>query len=153
MKKTILGKTNLHVTRVGFGVLPLQRVSMDEATRILNKAYENGVNFYDTARAYSYSEAKIGNALSSVRKDIIIATKTHSKDSKTFWEHLETSLEMLKTDYIDIYQFHNPDSVPMEDDELYNAMLEAKNKGYIRHIGITNHSFENGKKAVESGTI
>lgn len=151
MKKTILGKTNLHVTRVGFGVLPLQRVSMDEATRILNKAYENGVNFYDTARAYSDSEAKIGNALSSVRKDIIIATKTHSKDSKTFWEHLETSLEMLKTDYIDIYQFHNPDSVPMEDDELYNAMLEAKNKGYIRHIGITNHSFENGKKAVESG--
>jgi len=151
MQKTMLGNTGLEVTRVGFGVLPLQRVSMDEAKRILIRAYESGINFYDTARAYTDSEEKIGNALSDVRKNIIIATKTQAKDAKTFWRDLETSLEKLRTDYIDIYQFHNPETVPMVGDELYEAMLAAKSKGLIRHIGITNHSFENGKKAVLSG--
>lgn len=151
MQKIILGSTGLEVTRVGFGVLPIQRVSMDEAKRILVRAYESGINFYDTARAYSDSEEKIGNALSGVRKNIIIATKTHAKDVETFWQHLETSLKNLKTDYIDIYQFHNPEKVPLQEDELYDAMLQAKQKGLIRHIGITNHSFENGRKAVLSG--
>ncbi|NLM09326.1 MAG: aldo/keto reductase [Clostridiaceae bacterium] len=151
MRKIILGNTGLEVTRVGFGALPIQRVSMDEAKRILIRAYESGINFFDTARAYSDSEEKIGNALSDVRKNIIIATKTNAKDTKTFWQQLETSLENLKTDYIDIYQFHNPKAVPMQGDELYDAMLQAKQKGLIRHIGITNHSFENGKNAVLSG--
>ena len=151
MQKVMLGNTGLMVTRVGFGVLPLQRVTMDVAKRILTKAYENGINFFDTARAYSDSEEKIGNALSSVRKEIVIATKTHATDVKTFWEHLETSLRNLKTDYIDIYQFHNPKNLPIAGDELYEAMREAKQKGYIRHIGITNHTFNTGHKAVESG--
>lgn len=150
MQKTKLGKTGMEVSRVGFGVLPLQRVSKDEAKRILVKAFENGITFYDTARAYSDSEEKIGFALSSVRKQIIIATKTHAEDPKTFWQHLETSLQNLKTDYIDIYQFHNPGKLPMADDELYQAMIEAKSKGYIRHIGVTNHSFATGRLAVQS---
>lgn len=151
MQKTVLGKTGLEVTRVGFGVLPLQRVSMDMAKRILGKAFENGINFYDTARAYSDSEEKIGQALSSVRKEIILATKTHAEDRKTFWQHLETSLENLKTDYIDIYQFHNPKKLPVPGDELYEAMVEAKNKGIIRHIGVTNHTLATGRLAVQSG--
>ena len=121
MRKIILGNTGLEVTRVGFGALPIQRVSMDEAKRILIRAYESGINFFDTARAYSDSEEKIGNALSDVRKNIIIATKTNAKDTKTFWHQLETSLENLKTDYIDIYQFHNPKAVPMQGDELYGC--------------------------------
>jgi predicted aldo/keto reductase-like oxidoreductase len=151
MQKTVLGKTGLEVARVGFGVLPLQRVTMDTAKRILVKALENGINFYDTARAYSDSEEKIGNALSSVRKDIILATKTHADNRETFWQHLETSLEKLKTDHIDIYQFHNPKKLPLPGDELYEAMVEAKNKGYVRHIGVTNHSLETGRLAVQSG--
>lgn len=151
MQKTMLGKTGLGVTRIGFGVLPLQRVSMDTAKRILVKAFENGINFYDTARAYSDSEEKIGNALSSVRKEIIIATKTHAEDTVTFWQHLQTSLENLKTDYIDIYQFHNPKKLPVLGDELYEAMVEAKNKGYIRHIGVTNHTLATSRLAVQSG--
>lgn len=151
MQKTVLGKTGLEVSRVGFGVLPLQRVSMDMAKRILVKAFENGINFFDTARAYSDSEEKIGNALSSVRKQIILATKTHAGDRETFRRHLETSLEKLKTDYIDIYQLHNPKKLPVLGNELYEAMVEAKKKGYIRHIGVTNHSLENARLAVQSG--
>ncbi|MBP7176772.1 MAG: aldo/keto reductase [Thermoclostridium sp.] len=151
MQMTGLGKTGLEVSRVGFGVLPLQRVSMDTAVRILNKAFENGINFYDTARAYSDSEEKIGQALSSVRNEIILATKTHAEDRETFWQHLETSLEKLKTDYIDIYQFHNPKQLPVSGSELYEAMVEAKSKGYIRHIGVTNHTLSTGRLAVLSG--
>jgi predicted aldo/keto reductase-like oxidoreductase len=151
VEKIVFGKTGLEVSRVSFGALPIQRVSMDTAKKLLQKAYKNGINFFDTARLYTDSEEKIGNALSSVRKEIIIATKTHAKDADTFWEHLETSLNNLKTDYIDIYQFHNPDSLPVNEDELYGAMLEAKNNGYIRHIGITSHSIEIAREAVQSG--
>jgi len=151
VKKTILGQTCLEVSRVGFGALPIQRVSMDTAKKLLQKAYESGINFFDTARSYSDSEEKIGNALSSVRKEIVIATKTHAKDAGTLREHLEMSLDKLKTNYIDIYQFHNPKSLPVKGDELYEAMLEAKRKGYIRHIGITSHNLEIAREAVQSG--
>lgn len=153
MKKILLGKTGLAVTKTGFGVLPIQRVSFDEAKHLLTKAYNAGINFYDTARAYSDSEEKIGYSLSGVRENIIIATKTHCGNVKEFWEHLETSLEKLKTSYIDIYQFHNPSILPMPNDgtELYEAMLEAKSLGKIRHIGITSHKMEIAKKAIESG--
>lgn len=153
MKKILLGNTGLEVTKTAFGVLPLQRVKMPEAKILLRKAYEQGINFFDTARAYSDSEEKVGNALSDVRDKIIIATKTHSKNVKTFWEHLGTSLEMLKTDYIDIYQFHNPEKAYIANDGtgMYEAMLEAKAKGMIRHIGITNHRQKTAIEAIESG--
>ena len=153
MKKIILGKTGLEVTKTAFGVLPLQRVEMPEAIRLLQKAYAEGINFYDTARAYSDSEEKVGNALSGVRENIVIATKTHSKNTKEFWEHLETSLEKLKTSYIDIYQFHNPGKVfkPNDGTGMYEAMLEAKSQGKIRHIGITNHSKNTALEAIKSG--
>ena len=153
MRKIILGKTGLEVTKTGFGVLPIQRVSFDEAKLLLKKAYDAGINFFDTARAYSDSEEKIGYSLADVRENIIIATKTHSKNVEEFWEHLDTSLNKLKTDYIDIYQFHNPVALPMPNDGtgLYEAMQEAKNQGKIRHIGVTSHKLEVAKKAIESG--
>lgn len=153
MVPVTLGRTGITVNRNGFGALPVQRASVDEAVKILRKAYDNGINFFDTARAYSDSEMKIGLALSDVRENIIIATKTMAKNVKDFWDQLETSLSLLKTDYIDIYQFHNPNFCPKPGDGtgLYEAMLEAKAQGKIKHIGITNHGLAVAKEAVESG--
>ena len=147
-----LGRTNLIVNKNGFGALPVQRVSMEEAGHLLRKAYDNGINYFDTARSYTDSEEKMGNALADVRENIIISTKTHSKTVEEFWQHLHTSLRLLKTDYIDIYQFHNPDYVPRPGDGigLYDAMLEAKKQGFIRHIGITNHRLHVAEEAVKS---
>lgn len=152
MDKIRLGRTDLMVSRSGFGALPIQRVSFEEAKVLLVKAYENGINFFDTARAYSDSEEKIGYALSDIRKNIIIATKTHAEDKKTLFKHLETSLKNLKTDYIDIYQLHNPEELPNPEDpeSLYAGLLEAKQKGMIRFIGVTNHDIKAAMKAAES---
>jgi len=153
MEKLRLGKTELIVSKNGFGALPIQRVDMETASHILRKAYENGINYFDTARAYTDSEEKIGNALSDVRGNIIISTKTMAKKVEDFWQQLETSLTNMKTDYIDIYQFHNPPFCPKPGDGtgLYEAMLEAKRQGKIRHIGITSHSLAIAQEAVESG--
>ena len=153
MEKVRLGRTNIVVNRNGFGALPVQRVNKEEAKVILKKAYANGINFFDSARAYSDSEEKIGLSLSDVRKDIYIATKTMATTVEDFWRDLNTSLELLKTDYIDIYQFHNPSFCPKPNDGtgLYEAMLGAKEQGKIKHIGITNHRLHVAKEAVESG--
>jgi predicted aldo/keto reductase-like oxidoreductase len=152
MKKIRLGRTDLMVTKPAFGVLPLQRVEMNEAVRILRKAYDQGINFYDTARAYSDSEGKIGKALSGVRKNIIIATKTQARKKETLEKHLETSLKTLKTEYIDIYQLHNPERLPEGEnpESLYDALLKAKEKGQIRFIGVTNHRRPVALEAVAS---
>lgn len=148
-----LGRTNLKVSHSGFGALPIQRISLPEAGRLLRKAYDHGINFFDTARGYTDSEEKIGAALADVREQIIIATKTGAGDRKTFFEHLETSLRNLKTDYIDIYQLHNPKTLPNPEDAegLYQALLEAKNKGMVRFIGITNHRLDLAIAAANSG--
>ncbi|MCL2560632.1 MAG: aldo/keto reductase [Turicibacter sp.] len=154
MDKVRLGRTNIVVNKNGFGALPIQRISQAEASAIMRKAYENGVNYYDTARSYSDSEEKIGATFSAEeRKSLFIATKTSAQDAKTFWSHLETSLKNLKTDYIDIQQFHNPPFMPKPDGEdgLYDAMLEAKRQGKIKHIGITSHKLHVAKEAVLSG--
>ena len=152
MEKVILGRTGICVQKNGFGALPVQRVSLNEAKIILRKAYENGIQFFDSARAYSDSEEKIGLALSDVRENIYISTKTMATTVQAFWEDLETSLKMLKTDYIDIYQFHNPSFCPKPGDGtgLYEAMLEAKNQGKIYYIGLTNHGWKVAKEAIES---
>ena len=153
MEMIRLGRTELMVTKNGFGALPVQRVDMETASLILRKAYDNGINYFDTARAYSDSEEKIGKALSDVRENIIISTKTMTKTVEGFWADLETSLEKMKTDYIDIYQFHNPPFCPKPGDGsgLYEAMVQAKEQGKIRHIGITSHSLAIAQEAVESG--
>ena len=153
MEKVMLGKTGLMVTRTAMGCLPIQRVDFDTARDILLRAYEGGINFFDTARAYSDSEEKIGYALSHVRENIVIATKSGARTGAEMEAQLETSLKNLKTDYIDIYQFHNAANppVPGGEDGLYDAAMRAKAAGKIRHIGITCHSIDSAFKAVESG--
>jgi predicted aldo/keto reductase-like oxidoreductase len=148
-----LGKTGITVEKNSFGALPIQRISRQDAVSLLRKAYEHGVTFYDTARWYSDSEEKLGEAFDGIRDKIYIATKTGAKDADSFWRDLNTSLTNLRTDYIDIYQFHNPPFCPKPDDGtgLYEAMLEARNKGMIRHIGITNHRISVATEAIESG--
>lgn len=153
MTEVILGKTGIKASKNAFGALPIQRVSLEYAGMLLKKAYESGVNYFDTARWYTDSEEKIGCALSDVRDKIYIATKTGSLNAEGFWKDLETSLRNLKTDYIDVYQFHNPPFCPEPGDEsgLYDAALKAKEQGKIRHIGITNHRLSVAEKAVKSG--
>lgn len=147
-----LGKTNLEVNKNGFGALPIQRCSMDEAVEILKKAYDKGINFYDTAHFYTDSEEKMGKAFEDIpRENIYLVSKTAAETPEVFWSDLKTSLESLKTDYLDLYQFHNISFVPKEDDDVYKAMLEAKEKGMIRHIGITTHKITFAHEAIESG--
>ena len=156
MKNITLGRTGITVPQNGFGALPIQRVSIDEAVTILRKAYSGGMRFFDTARAYSDSEIKLGAAFGDgyVERDkIIIATKTAAKNPEDFWKDLETSLTNLKTDYIDIYQFHmmNECWKPGDGTGMYECMLEAKKQGKIRHISGTAHKIGVAREIVESG--
>nr|WP_296877608.1 aldo/keto reductase [uncultured Methanobrevibacter sp.] len=146
-----LGKTNLEVNKNGFGALPIQRCNMDESIEILQKAYANGIDFYDTAHFYTDSEEKLGNAFEDVRENIYLASKTAAETPKVFWSDLETSLKSLKTDYLDLYQFHNISFTPKNDDELFKAMIQAKEDGMINHIGITTHKITFAHEAIESG--
>ncbi|GHT43348.1 aldo/keto reductase [Bacteroidia bacterium] len=153
MDKIILGKTGIVSDKNGFGALPMQRVSEAQAGVLLTKAYDSGITLFDTARMYSDSEKKIGVHLSGVRKNITLTTKTMAHGADGFWRDLHTSLTMLKTDCIDVYQLHNPPFCPKPGDEsgLYDALLEAKREGKIRFIGITNHSIFVAEEAVQSG--
>jgi aryl-alcohol dehydrogenase-like predicted oxidoreductase len=152
MKTVTLGKTGLTVNKNGFGALPLQRIDKKDAVYLLQKAFYNGINYFDTARMYTDSEEKIGASFSYTRAKIIISTKTGAQTAEGFWKDLEQSLRNLQTDYIDIYQFHNPAFCPKPGDEsgLYDAMLEAKKQGKIRFIGITNHRLSIAQEATES---
>ena len=153
MEKMILGRTGLEISRSGFGALPIQRVSFEEAARLLNRALDAGINYIDTARAYSDSEAKIGAGIGNRRSEFFIATKTHAKTGEALKKDLETSLREMKTDVIDVYQFHNPGFVPVPggEDGLYDAAVQARSEGKIRFIGITQHSIERAFQAVNSG--
>lgn len=153
MDRVRLGKTEITVNKNGFGVLPLQRVETGEAVKILRKALDGGIRFFDTARWYTDSEEKIGLAFEGRRDQAMIATKTGAQTAEGFRHDLETSLRTLKTDYVDLYQFHNPAFCPAPDGEdgLYAAMLSAKRQGKIRHIGLTNHRLSVAREAVASG--
>ena len=153
MAKVTLGSTGITVEKNAFGALPIQRISKEEAVALLRKAYAGGIRFFDTARWYTDSEEKLGEAFEGMREKVYIATKTGSTDADGFWQDLHTSLENLRTDYVDLYQFHNPDTCPKPGDGsgLYEAMLEAREKGMVRHIGITNHRLHVANEAVESG--
>ena len=157
MKMITLGSTGITVPQNAFGALPVQRVDMETAVSILRRAYEGGMRFFDTARAYSDSEEKLGNAFEELfqtrRDQIYIATKTQAKTPEDFRTQLETSLKLLKTDYIDIYQFHCADTCwrPGDGSGMYECMQEAKAAGKIRHIGITAHKLGVAKEAIESG--
>ena len=156
MKNITLGRTGITVPQNGFGALPIQRVPMDEAVRILRKAYDGGMRFFDTARAYTDSEEKVGAAFGDgyvKRDEIVIATKTAAKTPEEFWQQLDISLNNLKTDYIDIYQFHLMGQCwkPGDGTGLYECMLRAKEEGKIRHIGGTAHKIGIAKELIESG--
>ncbi len=153
MTQVTLGRTGLKTGKNAFGALPIQRVSRDYAALLLRKAYDAGFTFFDTAHSYSDSEEKIGYALSDIRSHILLATKTPSTTVEGFWKDLEQSLSQMKTDYIDLYQFHNPKFCPKPGDGtgLYEAMLKAKAQGKIRFIGLTNHRLDVAEEAVRSG--
>ena len=141
MREIVLGKTGIRVPQNAFGALPIQRVSLEMAVKLLRGAYDGGMRFFDTARAYSDSEEKMGAAFDGMREKVYISSKTMAKTPEKFWEDLETTLRNLRTDYLDIYQFHCVQQCykPGDGTGMYEAMVEAKKQGKIRHIGITAH--------------
>ena len=153
MEKVTLGKTGINVNKNGFGALPIQRISDEDAVFLLRKAHDNGITFFDTARAYTDSEHKLGLAFHGCWDGIYVSSKTASVTPEGFWKDLETSLTMLRTETIDVYQFHNPGFVPVPggEDGLYDAAVQARAQGKIRFIGITQHSIDRAEQAVESG--
>ncbi len=153
MRKIILGKTGLEVTKTSFGALPIQRLSVDDAVSLVRKAFDKGINYFDTARSYTDSEKKLGIAFEGMREKVVISTKSPAKNAGDFERDLDTSLKMLKTDYVDIIQFHNPPFVPLPGgaDGLYDAALKARADGRVRHIGITQHSIERAEFIAGSG--
>ncbi len=153
MKTITLGSTNITTVQNAFGALPMQRISKEAAIALVRAAYDGGMRFFDTARAYSDSEEKLGLAFGEDWKDIILATKTQAKTPVDFWQHLETSLRLLKRDSIDIYQFHCVGQCyrPGDGTGMYECMVEAKAQGKIRHIGITTHKIGVAEEAIESG--
>lgn len=148
-----LGRTGLIAGKQSFGCLPIQRITKEQSTALLRRAYDGGMNYFDTARAYSDSEEKLGAAFAGMRDKIIISTKTQALTADKLWADLEQSLTALGTDYIDIYQFHNPPFCPRPGgaDGLYDAALEARRQGKIRHISITNHRLAVARQAIDSG--
>lgn len=153
MKTITLGKTGIVTPQNAFGALPIQRVDLDTAVRILHRALEGGMTFFDTARAYSDSEEKLGAAFEGKWDKLTVCSKTMATTPEKFWEDLNTSLRNLRTDHIDIYQFHcvNQCYRPGDGTGMYEAMVEAKEKGMIRHIGITAHKIGIAEEIVDSG--
>lgn len=153
MKQITLGTTGITVPQNAFGALPIQRVSADEAVRLLRRAREGGMRFFDTARAYTDSEEKLGLAFGGHWDGLYVATKTAAKAPEALRADLETSLRLLQRDYIDIYQFHMAGQCyrPGDGTGMYEAMLEAKAQGKIRHIGITAHKIGVAEDIIASG--
>lgn len=153
MKQVTLGTTGITVPQNAFGALPVQRVDMENAVKILRRAFEGGMTFFDTARAYSDSEEKLGNAFADIRGEIYIASKTMARTPEEVEKQLDLSLKLLQTDYIDIYQFHCVDVCyrPGDGTGMYERMQKAKEQGKIRHIGVTAHKMDVAKECIESG--
>jgi len=156
MRYVILGKTGLKISEVGFGGIPIIRLDVETAVKVLRRAYEQGITFYDTANIYRDSEEKIGRAFDGMRKKIVLATKTFLRDAAKAKQHLENSLRMLKTDYIDLYQLHQ---VAQEKDLLaitapggaLEAVMKAREQGKVRFIGVTSHNLAMAVKLVKTG--
>lgn len=157
MEYRILGKTGLKISRMGFGGLPIQRADEAACREILVRLAELGVNYIDTARGYTVSEGFIGNAIEGMRDKFILATKSMAKDKESMARDIEISLQNLKTDYIDIYQIHNPNKEAYQQiiapGGALEALLEAKEAGKIGHIGFTNHFAEMVELALQEDWV
>ena len=156
MQKHRLGRTDMNVSVVGFGGIPIQGASFEEADRIFARAIEKGVTFFDTARAYTDSEEKMGHALAGARKGIYLASKALSRTAPKLAAEIETSLRNLRTDTIDLYQLHSVGSIAELERVLapggaYDALVEARAAGKVRWLGLTGHSREVILKGIESG--
>ncbi|MCL2204589.1 MAG: aldo/keto reductase [Defluviitaleaceae bacterium] len=153
MEHITFGKTGLRVGRTGFGCIPIQRISYEESTALLRRAHEYGVTVFDTANGYTTSEERIGIAFKGMREQVVLCTKSGAKTPGDLMTHLDNSLKMMGTDYVDVFQFHNPGSVPAPGsaDGLYDAVLAARAQGKVRHIGISAHKREVAEEAVKSG--
>lgn len=153
MEKRILGKTGLEITRMGFGGIPIQRIDKEGTKEIIHALRAEGVNFIDTARAYTVSEEYLGYALEGIRQDFVLASKSMSRTKEAMAADIDTSLKLLGTDYIDLYQIHNPSPANLEQvvapGGALEALQEAKAAGKIGHIGITLHTAPLFEKALE----
>jgi predicted aldo/keto reductase-like oxidoreductase len=155
VKKIRLGRTNLMVSRIGIGGIPIQRPSEKDAIKVIQHALDNGINLIDTSIGYGESEIRIGKAIEGRRDDVILITRTGSADKETCAEHLKTSMKQLQTDFIDIYEMHNISTAERFDQAMgeggsLEAMLEAKEQGTIGYLGFTSHCMETMIKAVKS---
>jgi uncharacterized protein len=156
MKKIRLGRTDIMVTEIGFGGIPIQRLEEEDAVAVVKRCIELGINFFDTANAYSTSEERIGKAIKGQREKVILATKSQSHDSEELSRHIELSLKRLGVDYIDLFQFHGVSDFKsldkiLEPDGVMAVVKKAQADGKVRHIGITSHQLDVAKKAVISG--
>ncbi|MBL7201204.1 MAG: aldo/keto reductase [Anaerolineae bacterium] len=156
METTRLGKTDLHVSRIGFGGIPIQRLTEGGAIEVVRRCIDLGVTFIDTANGYTTSEERIGKAIAGRREEVVIATKTGARDKAGALRHLELSLERLQTDYIDLWQFHGVSTFEAYDqvlgpDGAMEAAQEALRAGKVRHVGITSHSMDVALKAASAG--
>lgn len=148
----VLGKTNLKINRIGFGGIPIQRVTQQDTNKIIDELINQGINFIDSARGYTVSEEYIGNAIEGKRDKFILASKSMSRTYEDMLKDVDITLKNFKTDYIDLYQLHNVKSDEYEnifnDNMAYKALLDCKSQGKIKNIGITSHSIDTIKKAV-----
>ena len=153
MEYVTLGKTGLKVSRVGLGGIPIQRIDAQAAKKLLDAVEAAGINYIDSARGYSVSEELIGGAIEGRRDRFVLATKTMSRDREAMARDIETSLKNFRTDYIDLYQVHNPSLKQLEQicapGGALEALLEAREAGKIGHIGLTAHAPEVFERALE----
>ncbi len=157
MEYRILGKTGLRVSRIGFGGIPIQRIDAEGTRALMQALVEKGVNYIDTARGYTVSEEYLGYGLEGIRDKFVLATKSMSRDKESMARDIEISLANLRTDYIDLYQLHNPKleelDVIFSENGAIQALRQAKAEGKIGHIGITAHSAAVFEKALEYDEI
>ena len=153
MEYRILGKTGLKISRMGFGGIPIQKIDAQGTKSVIHRLMEAGVNYIDTARAYTVSEEYLGYALEGIRDQFILASKSYSRTKDAMARDVDTSLKNLRTNYIELYQIHNPTAAELEQVQqpggALEALMEARAAGKIGHIGVTLHSVELFEKAVE----
>ncbi len=155
MEKIRLGKTGMMVSKLGFGGIPIQRDTEDEAVAVVRRCLDLGITFLDTANGYTTSEERIGKAIKGQRDGVFLATKSGARTTDDIKNHLKLSLERLGTDHIDLYQFHGVSradhlKIVLEPGGLLSMVEEARKAGVVKHIGITSHSMEIAKEAVKS---